>query len=369
MNQDWMFDVFVPFPLVCGLALYLFVRYCQKSKTPAGWGRLLLGNTLVFIFLVSVAFLTGEAYYRFFCDTTDSLTYTKASQDWLRHYYRLNSAGFRDNIEYALAIEPGKRRVTFVGDSFTAGYGVKSVEDRFPNIIRRNHPEWEIHVLADMGYDTGDELEVMGKSLNEGYQADLVVLVYNLNDVSDILPEWKQALQQIAPEIKHRGWLQRNSYFVDTMYHRWKVAVSHDPYMKNYFDFVRNGYQGPVWESQKQRLIAFRNLVRSHGGRLLEVTFPFLHATGPNYQFQSAHDELNRFWTDLEVPHLDLLPVYKDLPPSKITVNRYDAHPNEQAHALAAEKIDQFLKEEMNTNSAPSPAKNLSPLRTDTPLK
>jgi len=348
-SSDWAFDLFLLFPLLAGVALFLFIRHCQKTRSSRTWLRLLAGNLLVFIFLLGVLFVAGEAYYRFIYDTTDSLTYTKVSQRWLDRYYIQNAAGFRDNIEYSLTIQPGKRRISFLGDSFLAGHGVKNVEDRFPNIIRRNHPEWEIHVLAKLGADTGDELTILKQSLDEGYQLDQVVLVYNLNDVSDIMPEWQASLKRIFADEDKGGWLRRNSYFVDILYHRWKVW--HDPTMRQYFDFVLKGYQGPIWETQQQRLITLRNLVQSHGGRLLVVTFPFLHNIGPDYKFYPVHAQLDRFWENANVPNLDLLPVYSNLPPSKLVVNKFDAHPNEFAHALAAKAIDQFLEEEMKTNA------------------
>ena len=153
--------------------------------------------------------------------------------------------------------------------------------------------------------------------------------------------DWEALLIRIYAEEDKVGWFRRNSYFVDILYHRYKV--SRDPAMRQYYDFVLKGYSGSIWELQQQRLITLRDLVQSHGGRLLVVTFPFMHNMGPNYEFKNVHDQLNQFWTGLNVPHLDLLPVFKDLPPSKITVNRYDAHPNEYAHALAAQSIDQFL--------------------------
>jgi hypothetical protein len=49
----------------------------------------------------------------------------------------------------------------------------------------------------------------------------------------------------------------------------------------------------------------------------------------------------------LGVPHLDLLTIYRDLPPAQLTVNRHDPHPNEYANALAAKAIDKFLVEQM----------------------
>jgi len=84
-------------------------------------------------------------------------------------------------------------------------------------------------------------------------------------------------------------------------------------------------------------------VVQAHGGRLAVMTFPFMQALGPHYEYQFIHDKLDQFWRELEVPHLDLLSVYKDLPPQQLTVNPYDAHPNEYANQLAADALNKFL--------------------------
>lgn len=73
-------------------------------------------------------------------------------------------------------------------------------------------------------------------------------------------------------------------------------------------------------------------------------TFPFLHALGPNQEYQSVREKLDRLWLELGVPHLDLLPVFEGLPPRRVTVNRFDAHPNEYANQLAAAAIDPWLQ-------------------------
>jgi hypothetical protein len=169
-----------------------------------------------------------------------------------------------------------------------------------------------------------------------------------LNDVADLFPEWRQALQRLNTEADQGNWLRRHSYFLDILYHRHKAA--HDPYIKSYYDFVQKGYEGPTWELQKQRLTSLRDLVGSHGGEFVVVTYPFLHALGEAYEYQRAHAELNLLWTQLGVPHVDLLPVFAGLSREQVTVNRYDAHPNERANALAAEAIEAFLLEQIRTN-------------------
>jgi hypothetical protein len=270
---------------------------------------------------------------------------TKLNERWFERHWQSNPSGYRDTIDYSLKIKPGKRRISFVGDSFTAGHGIKDMEDRFGNRLRRDHPEWEIHLLAQPGFDTGNELDLMEKCLGQGYQIDQVVLVYCLNDVADMFPEWTETVGRIRAEAARSGWLLRSSYLVNTLYYRITAPRNRD--MQSYFDYVREGYRGRHWEQQQQRLKTFRDLVQAHGGRLAVVTFPFFQALGPHYEYQFMHDELDQCWRALNVPHLDLLKVYRDLPPGKLMVSRFDPHPNEYAHALAAAAIDPFLQEQL----------------------
>ena len=201
-------------------------------------------------------------------------------------------------------------------------------------------------MLAELGLDTGAELKMLDESLAQGYQIDEVVLVYCLNDIGDMMPELMEAGRRISREADEGGgWLAQNSYFVNSV--RFRLKLRRNPFLRDYFSMVRDGYRGPLWPQQKEWLKVFRDLVQGHGGRLAVVTFPFLHALGPNYEYQFVHDNLDQLWRELQVPHLDLLRIYKGLPPSALTVNSFDAHPNERAHALAAEAIDQFLKPQM----------------------
>jgi len=337
------YSVFLLFPAAVGWALVVFARRQKKMKRPARWPLLILGNALVFVFLASLLLLGAETYFRFFYDTTDSLGYTRVCQKWVQRHWHVNKAGCRDDVEYSPKLQPGKRRISFLGDSFTAGHGIKDVEDRFPNRLRRAHPDTEIHVLANVGLDTGAEIVLLQRLISRSYQFDQVVLVYCLNDIADLLSEQSTAYDQLVAGFGRSSWLTRNSYAANLLYHRYRA--SKNPYARNYCSYVRDAYRGAVWEEQKKRLQELRDLVESHGGRFAVVTFPFLDALGPNYPYTFVHQELDKFWADLHVPHLDLLPVYKDLPSGALVVNPYDAHPNERACRLAAEAIEKGLIE------------------------
>lgn len=342
MGESLFLVAAVVTPIACAAGLAGLYRRVRHKGSPATFLEVIAGNLLLLFFLVSSATLAGEIFYRFYYDTTDSLMYTKVSRRWEQRYYRWNTASARDDQEYRLFVANGKRRITFLGDSFTVGHGIKNVEDRFADRIRRQRPEWEVHVLARPGFDTWEEAEFLRAWVTNRYELDLVVLVYCLNDNSDMIPERRQAIDRVQAEVRNAGWLRQNSYFLDVIYHRFRLR--NDPFMRGYFDLVQNAYRGPLWLEQRQRLLQVKQLVESNGGRLVVVTFPFLHALGATYPYEFVHQQFAQFWSEQGVSHLDLLPTFRAYSPREVTVNRLDAHPNERANELVTPLILEFLQ-------------------------
>jgi hypothetical protein len=318
------------------------------------WPALLAGNLLIFLAGLVVVFGAFEGYYRFLYDTPDSFGLTLASRRWFERHYRMNGFGVRDDVEYSLRRPPGGCLITFLGDSFTAGHGIRNVDDRFANRIRAIPGQrCEINVFAQNGFDTGAETVLMTRAVQNRYPVDVVVLVYCLNDIADIVPEWKGILDRIYRDDSGLGWLVKNSYFANALYYRLKAR--RDPDIADYYHFVLRAYGGPLWEAQQERLRSLRDLVQGAHGRFLVVTFPFLQSLGPGYEYREVHERLDRFWAGLAVPHLDLLPLYERQRSGPLTVSRFDAHPNERAHALAARAILDFLDEQMSHGAPRAP--------------
>jgi len=342
------FAAFVILPIATGFCAAYFFRRRSHRTLPTSWPALLVGNVLVLAFLLSLSFLGFESYYRFFYDRSDAMANTLVSSAWLGRHFHLNNMGLRDNVDYENTLTPGRRRVTFVGDSCTAGYGVKDVEDRFVNRIRRLHPDWEVHAIAKLGLDTSTEVEIMHNlTVSNGYRLDQVVLVYNINDIGEVMPGWIEGYNKMMADSFRKSWLCENSYFVNLFYHRWQLRRS--SYFQKYFDEVEAAYQGPLWEIEKLGLLAFSNLTQIRGGRLLVVTLPYMDVAS---RFKPAHDKLGQYWKERGIPHLDLLPIFSNVPPAKLMADKHDAHPNEYAHELAAEAIDKFLTREITNQPA-----------------
>ena len=331
-------------PLSVGALLYwIFGVHRYHERHYARRSAVMVANTLAIALVLSLAALGGELYFRFVYDTTDAFGVTKTARRWLERHYAINATGMRDDVPaYSSTSSPGRPRITFLGDSFTAGYGVPDVGDRFANRVRAQRTDWEILVFAVNGWDTGDQLRVL-QSHPES-ELDRVVLVYTLNDISDIDPRWQAMREELHETGRPQSYLTEHSFFLNWLHYRFMAW--RDDTLSTYFDFQLDVYHSSseLWREQRRRLLAIRNLVHQRGGRLLVVTFPFLHSLGSGSPYREAHEALAAFWKSIGVPHLDLLDAFEVVEADDVAVNAYDAHPNEDAHAIAGNEILSWLQ-------------------------
>lgn len=302
-------------------------------------------NITLSLCLLSWLITIGESYYRFYVDDTDSFSINKISDRWMKRHYQLNNFNTRDNLTYNNKIAAGKRRISIIGDSFTAGHGIKKVEDRFGNILRSENKNSELHIIAANGANSMHELGTL-LSLNEnGYQFDCILLMYCLNDIDYLLEETKEIYGRIAEFKNKLGFLGQESYFINSMYFKW--FAFNNPDFENYSEFVKKAYNNEKWEKQKETLSKIKYVAKTLSKNFVVVTFPFLQEKKEKYSYRSVHAQLNRFWEEEQVDHIDLLETYEPYLGKDLVVNAYDAHPNEFANKLAAEAISTFLKREM----------------------
>ncbi|MBN1586095.1 MAG: SGNH/GDSL hydrolase family protein [Candidatus Omnitrophica bacterium] len=94
---------------------------------------------------------------------------------------RINQDGFQDQ-EHSAEPQPGVKRVAFLGDSFTMGYGVLE-EERFTDRIQRSlGPDWEVLNFGMWGYSTDQSLLSLREKVLR-YQPDYVILCFFSNDI------------------------------------------------------------------------------------------------------------------------------------------------------------------------------------------
>ncbi len=120
-SENMFFLILLAIPLLSLAMIAIFMR--AKKGHHNKYLVIFAGNILFLLFFLSLLTLSLEIYYRFIFDSTDSIILTNVSRRWYKKHYKANKSGFRDDIEYERAASPGMGRITFVGDSFTAGQG------------------------------------------------------------------------------------------------------------------------------------------------------------------------------------------------------------------------------------------------------
>lgn len=95
---------------------------------------------------------------------------------------RSNRAGFRDG-EFLLDKPKEKCRITFLGDSYTWGLGVRE-EERFSELLEKENLRWESFNFGIPGYGTDQSL-LLWRIGASRYRPDLVILTVYQNDYFD----------------------------------------------------------------------------------------------------------------------------------------------------------------------------------------
>jgi len=287
-----------------------------------------------------------EGCYALFYDTTDSFDLMNTSKRWSAMHVVLNDAGYRDPHEFPPPPRSDRRLVCFVGDSFTFGHGVPYVADRFSDrvgaALEAQHPGgFHVSNIGVPGFGLRNVKHLLATDLLELDPAiGVVVYTIVLNDI-DSFDEHTARYYEGINRGRPRLFLFRHTYFYNFLYFRF--VQSTQPEIREYFSYLESSYAGAPWNRMKQSLAALSQLCHANGVELRVVIFPFLHNAGPDYPFLDAHKRIARFCETSGIPVLDLEPVFREHAGKNLVVNMFDAHPNERAHAIAADAIERHL--------------------------
>lgn len=324
-------------------------RWKEKPK------RLLLANLGLSLWMLLFLLTLVEVYFATVYDQSDSFNSTLVSQKWFRLHVepqqRVLQLGdkvviYRDDRDFPANVPADKKHICFIGDSFTFGHGVPDVADRFSNRVRdsldETHPgKFAVSNLSNAGQNLNWVELVLTRLFEHRHRVDTVVYVMCLNDIEVYHPDPNKLYERDLPAIAPRWFAFKHSYFLNFAYFRYK-QFSH-PRVRGYYSFVEKYFDGPPWELMRQKLKGVDMLCRKNGASFRVVVFPFLHNLGEDYPFRDAHRKVAEYCRSIDVPVLDLDPVLTPHVDEGLTVNRFDAHPNERAHELAAEAIRAFL--------------------------
>lgn len=334
-------------------------RRCQTDQLgptskPSGWRR--LGKAAVFIIYVAIiCFIGGEVAIRVFYDrfsdyNMEMWRYAADLKQPLTirnlpfHHFpnregtyygariATNSLGFRDR-EYAAEKPSGVKRILFIGDSFTMGWGVAFTDlysKRLERLLNASGGAYEVINTGAGNYNTVMELELF-KWKGLALDPDLVILMFFLNDVEPV-PKARSGVTYAV---------MGHSYFVSFLFDR--VTRMRSRFLRTFewSTYYRDLYSPKNAANLSASAGAVREiagLCREKGVQLLVVNIPELRELRP-YRFGYATDYIRGLAEENGAAFLDLLPALSVYPPSSLWVSTEDPHANSKANEVIAEAI------------------------------
>lgn len=306
-----------------------------------------------------------ELYFALVYDASDSFNMTNVSKKWFKlhvepqqhvlKFTEREGVVFRDDREFPTKLGSDQRHLVFLGDSFTFAQGVPDVRNRFSNRVRAaleptSNGKIVVSNLADAGKDLFWIERLLELLFAHGHRIDTAVYVLCLNDI-ETFHERHQTYYRDLNQHSPQFFLFRDTYFFNWVYFRVRQATLPD--VRGYFSFVQEYYSGEPWQRMSRKLDQVQQLCQSHGTDFRVVVFPFLHNLGPKYPFHKAHQTIVEHCQSRNIPVLDLEPELTPFASQGLTANRFDAHPNELAHRVAAEAMLKNFFRDFVTNGNP----------------
>jgi hypothetical protein len=256
-----------------------------------------------------------------------------------------NSRGFREREFMPKPV--GRKRIVFVGDSFTEAQGViesassvRLVED----ILKRRDPDIETWNLGVRGQDF-PRIEAIFEIAFE-LDPDALIFEMVLND-ADRDPELGKDRPRVNDWIMVRqdtpSWIERHSHLVSFLSDRIeRFRVSRDTvdwYQALYSDRNQGG-----WMRTRAVLARVQAKCRARGIDFGVALWPLLVGLeeGASYPFEAAHAQIRKGVERSGIPFLDLLPALRGRDSASLWVHPSDLHPNEVAQSLAAGSLADF---------------------------
>lgn len=321
----------------------LFVLRVLKSSCAPKTKKILLAVGF-FVVCAVLAFSVFEGYFRYVYDESDGLGFLQVNKRWQQRHVVYNNYFKRDR-NFEVEKEKGFIRIGVVGDSITFGQGIEDVNNRFSNLLeeklRSNNLNAQVYNLGVPGLDTHEEIEFYEDVSHLNF--DVIVLQYYPNDIQ---PTDKGEPSTIISENAYPNelikWATQKSTFLDFIY--WRFSSKYATTFNNLGSHYLNMYNSEeILNNHKEELSDFINELKKENKEIVVIIFPFIELIGPNYPATEAHNKLQDFFKSQDIQTIDLLDDLKGANWKDLVASKFDTHPNEKVHNLAAEKLYEII--------------------------
>jgi|SRR3989344_194799 len=326
--------------LVIILAFIIFIVgtfLIFRSNSPHLRKRISISFLFTFFFLV-LLFCLFEGYFRYIYDEPDGLGFLRTNGRWYERHVVYNADFFRDR-NFSTEKKLSVFRIGVLGDSITFGAGIDNPEDRFSNKLEKKFQDAgytvEVYNLGLPGHDTHNELAKYPDL--KKFQFDMIVWQYFLNDAQPRRSKGGMMLANKRGQTDLPRILSNNSYFFDYVY--WRLAVRYD---KTFIELSTSDIESykdkDNLDQHKEDVGTLSKEMKEGNRKILVIIFPYLQLM-PNYSLSDIHSLVKRMFHEQGIETIDLVEYLKGKKKDDLVVGKYDNHPNEYVHTLAAEKL------------------------------
>ena len=297
--------------------------------------------------------LIGPPYYRFNNLSQEYYTNPRGYHDVLRKdgkhtvyglKYREDAHGYRIPHLYSRpAIESPEKYVLGLGDSFTYGRGVRYRDiylTRLENFLNHDHDKIAVKNCSIVGAQIVDIVDIYARESDSLPPGTLVIYGLVLNDFGLVFTEPIKGYNFIDFNNEGNTFnpLRKRSSLVNFISHGIEKRRLHTATLRAYLE----GFEGENAVKGFSQLARLNQATLMNGHTLLVVVFPLLYDF-EEYRFRSVHEKIGYFCNGHGILFLDLFPAFSRRKAEDLWSNPTDHHPNEIAHAIAADEIARFI--------------------------
>lgn len=314
------------------LAVLLLIAFVAASlaaavvkKSNEGFKKVMLSALSVLLTLLLL-----EAVF-YFIPKTSNYGKTLCMQVWERYWWQNNRLGFRDK-DWAQK-DSTKKKLVFIGDSFTAGQGIKNPAHRYADLTGRAlQDSFEFYNAGISGTNTETKAQIL---YGLPFKPDVLVYEYFTDDIVDtrirldgIRPHknpYKNTPKLLIPLIEH-------SYLLNYVYWMFPHFI-----MSDYQTYLTDSYHSPTVAAEHHRIIGqLINYCQTNHIRLVVLTLPL----PSEYDFSNQLSRpIEQQFTDSGILNINPTAALQAQPLQQIIVNRVDTHLNEKGNRLLANII------------------------------
>jgi hypothetical protein len=297
----------------------------------------IITNSATVLFSIFVLFISLEAIFMFI-PRSHSADFTLASKLWYAKYWKpVNSLGFRDN-------EPDNKNpvILFVGDSFTAGHGLKSVDDRFSNIVKRElnkrGKKYSVINIGKPNLDSRDEYDAMKDFVYSArIKPEKIILQYCGNDIEGAATANGLIFEGFHPPADMNHFLiliGSGSYLLNYIF--W---LSPKEYLgAPYVSYLTKSYKDDnILSKHKDDLKLFVDYARENSIQLIVIVFPFLADIEMSDTLYV--NNIVSFFKVNKISVINVSSLVKDIPARERMININDGHASKKVNRIIAQEI------------------------------